>query len=97
MTAGCKFYTAKQGEDRIPAWRGKRYAETMSSLWSLVAGYIALVLGLLITAGLAPEGHEDDRGFHFGKPQTDDESAGGAAAVGSVAGLENALATKGNE
>ena len=69
----------------------------MSSLWLLVAGYFATVLGFLIAVCLAPEGHEDDRGFHFVKPQMDDESAGGAAAAGSVAGLGYTLATKGNE
>lgn len=74
-----------------------RYGLGMSSLWLVVAGYFALVLGLLIAVGLAPEGHEDVRGFHFIKPQADDAGAGRSAAAGSKSGRENALATKGNE
>ena len=92
-----QFYTAKQGEDRISARRGMRYGLGMLYLWLVVAGYFALVLGLLIAVGLAPEGHEDVRGFHFIKPQADDAGAGRSAAAGSKAGRENALATKGNE
>ena len=92
-----QFYTAKQGEDRISARRGMRYGLGMSYLWLVVAGYFALVLGLLIAVGLAPEGHEDVRGFHFIKPQADDAGAGRSAAAGSKAGRENALVTKGNE
>lgn len=97
MAAGCRFYTAKQGEDRIPARRGKRYAEGMSYLWLVVAGYFSVVLGLLIAVRVAPEGHEDVRGFHFIKPQADDAGAGRSAPAGSKAGRENTLATKGNE
>lgn len=92
-----QFYTTKQGEDRIPARGGMRYGLGMSSLWLVVAGYFALVLGLLIAVGLAPEGHEDVRGFHFIKPQADDAGAGRSAAAGSKSGRENALVTKGNE
>ena len=92
-----QFYTTKQGEDRIPARGGMRYGLGMSSLWLVVAGYFALVLGLMIAVGLAPEGHEDVRGFHFIKPQADDAGAGRSAAAGSKSGRENALVTKGNE
>ena len=69
----------------------------MVSLWLAAAVYIALVIGLLIAVGLAPEGHEDVRGFHLIKPQADDAGAGRSAAAGSMAGRENTLATKGNE
>lgn len=69
----------------------------MTSLWLLVAGYFALVVGLLIAFVFAPEGHEDDHGFRLRKPQTDDEGAGEAAVEGSMTGLENTLATKGDE
>ena len=55
------------------------------------------MVGLLIAFVFAPEGHEDDHGFRLRKPQTDDEGAGEAAVEGSVTGLENTLATKGDE
>jgi hypothetical protein len=68
----------------------------MSPLWLLLAGYLALVVRRLIAVGLAPEGHEEDCGFHFVKPQMDGESAGGATAEGERSGVGYTLATKGN-
>jgi hypothetical protein len=67
----------------------------MVTLWLLVGTYIALAGGVLLAAGLAPEGHEDERGFHFAKPSPD-VAAAETAASGGEAG-EDFLAAKGGK
>ncbi len=69
----------------------------ITTLWLLAATYIVLAGGLLMAAGLASEGYEDERGFHFGKPSAEEvtvrrEDAAGWKAVGS-----ESLIAKGDE
>jgi hypothetical protein len=67
----------------------------MVTLWLLVGTYIALAGGVLLAAGLAPEGHEDEHGFHFAKPPQ--ESAAPETIAGGGERREDILAAKGSK
>lgn len=69
----------------------------ITTLWLLAATYILLAGGLLMAAGLAPEGHEDERGFHFGKPSPDETPVRREDAAGWKTGGGEALIAKGDE
>lgn len=49
----------------------------MITLWLMAGTYFVLAGGVLLAAGLAPEGHEDEQGFHFEKPRADEVKAPG--------------------
>lgn len=69
----------------------------MITLWLLVGTYIVLAGGVLIAAGLAPEGHEDERGFHLGKPLSAEVDATPESTSAICAGCSETVAAKGVE
>lgn len=59
----------------------------------LVVVYLAFAGGLMVFACRAPEGYEDEWGFHFGKPQNECSETTALTAVGKQCASERRVAT----
>jgi hypothetical protein len=71
----------------------------MSYIWWLAIAYLLIVAGLVAVVSMAPEGHEDERGFHLAESErlSDEEmipACPGPQNDGDELGFEKSLCGK---